>query len=74
MTDEEYCELNHVTFRISTELPPSVRALTYHDQDGNEFVLINDLCCPAQKKKSAAHELEHIKRGEQYDIEFKEYG
>lgn len=33
----------------------------------------NDLCCPAQKKKSAAHELEHIKRGELYDIEFKEY-
>ena len=73
MTDKEFCELNHVTFRVSTELPSSVRALTYHDQDGNEFVLINDLCAPAQKKKSAAHELRHIKRGDGYNPDFIEY-
>ena len=73
MTDDEYCEMNHVVQRISDELPDSVRAISYYDDDGNPYMLINAKCSPEQQRKSAKHELTHIKRGDGFNAFYTEY-
>ena len=73
MTDEEYCELNHVIVRPSDELPPSVGGTCYHDEDGTEVILINARRCPDKQRASFAHELRHIQRGDGWNPAYLEY-
>lgn len=73
MTDGEYCEMNNVIQRLSTELPASVNAICYHDDDGNPCILINAKCSIEQQRKSARHELTHIKRGDNFNASYVEY-
>ena len=51
MTDDDFCEMNNVIQRISTELPATVNAICYHDDDGNPYMLINAKCSIEQQKK-----------------------
>ena len=73
MTDEDYCEMNGVFVRTSTELPASIGGLCYHDDDGNEYILINSYCSPEKQKRSFAHEVRHLRQGDPYDIYYVEY-
>lgn len=73
MTDDDFCEMNNVIQRISTELPATVNAICYHDDDGNPCMLINAKCSIEQQKKSAKHELAHIKRGDCFNVFYTEY-
>lgn len=73
MNDDDFCEMNNVIQRVSTELPASVRACCYYDDDGTAFILINAKCSIEQQRKSAKHELTHIKRGDNFNISYVEY-
>ena len=73
MTDDEYCEMNHVIQRLSNELPDSVKAISYHDDDGNPFMLINAKYSAEEQRKSAKHELNHIRRGDSDNLSYIEY-
>lgn len=73
MTDEDYCELNGVIIRPTTALPRSVGGTCYHDEEGREYILINLYCSPEKQKRSFAHEVRHLRRGEMYDVYYHEY-
>ena len=73
MTDEDYCELNGVVVRQSAELPYKCGGVCYHDEDGREYILINLYCSPEKQKRSFRHEVRHLRRGEMYDIRYREY-
>lgn len=73
MSNEDYVDLNNVRCLVTTRLPGGVRACTYHDEDGNEFLVVNDFCCPRAKREAADHELRHIRRGETFDPAYREY-
>lgn len=73
MTKAEYAEKEGIVQRVSTELPPSVHAVSYHDDDGTEFVLVNALLSPEAARRSADHELRHIQRGDGWNPRFIEY-
>ena len=42
MTNEDYCELNNIRQCVTTMLPGGVHACTYHDEDGTEFLVVNE--------------------------------
>ena len=73
MTNDDYVELNNIICRTTTLLPGGVKACTYHDEDGNEYVVVNDYCNPKARRASADHELRHIRRGEMYKPDYIEY-
>lgn len=73
MSNEDYCELNNIRQCVTTMLPGGVHACTYHDEDGNEFLVVNDFCCPQARRGAADHEMRHIRRGEMYDSAYTEY-
>ena len=73
MTKEEYAEKENIIQRVCTELPSTVHAITYHDEDGTEFMLFNPLLSPEAARRSAAHELRHIQRGDGWNASYIEY-
>lgn len=73
MTKAEYAEKEGIIQRVSTELPPSVRAISYHDDEGTEILMVNALLSPAAARRSADHELRHIQRGDGWNPRFIEY-
>ena len=54
-------------------LPTSVRGFCYHDDDGEEFVILNSRLTWEMNRKTWDHEKRHIENGDMYDITFKEY-
>ncbi len=58
---------------ILQDLPTSVRAFCYHDDDDNAFVILNARLNREMQKKAYLHELEHIRKGQMYDPDYKEY-
>lgn len=51
------------------ELPPTIRGATVLDSDGNYNVYINSLLGYDAQRKTARHELIHIKNEHFYDYE-----
>lgn len=56
------------------DLPVSVRGFCYHDNDGNNYIVINSRMSQEQQRITYQHELGHIHRGEMYDPTYNEYG
>ena len=56
------------------DLPTSVRGYCYHDDDGEEYIILNARLTREANQKSFRHELEHIERGDMYDMDYHEYG
>ena len=56
------------------DLPTSVRGFCYHDDDGEEFIILNSRLTREQNVRSFDHERQHLKRGEMYDQNYNEYG
>lgn len=57
--------MNEVFVRL-VALPPTVRAFTVPDAQGDYNVYLNSLLSDEQMKKSLMHEKEHIRRGDFY--------
>ena len=56
------------------DLPTSVRGFCYHDDDGEEYVVLNSRLTREQNRKTFDHESEHIARGDMYETSYNEYG
>lgn len=58
---------------LLVDLPTSVRGLCYHDDNGEEFVILNARLTREQNLKTYDHEQKHIERGELYEPTYNEY-
>ena len=56
------------------DLPTSVRGICYHDDDGEEFIILNSRLTREQNRKTYDHEKKHIDRGDMYEPTYNEYG
>ena len=54
-------------------LPTSVRGVCYHDDNGEEFIVLNARLTREANREAYDHELDHIKQGEMYDSSYLEY-
>lgn len=55
------------------DLPTTVRGYCFHDDDGEEFVVLNSRLTREANMKTYNHEQDHIRRGELYDPNYLEY-
>lgn len=55
------------------DLPTSVRGFCYHDDNGEEFIILNSRLTREQNLKTWKHEQEHIRRGDMYEPTYNEY-
>ena len=58
---------------LLVDLPTSVRGFCYHDDNGEEFVILNARLTREQNLKTYDHEQKHIERGELYEPTYIEY-
>lgn len=58
---------------LLVDLPTSVRGLCFHDDNGEEFVVLNSRLTWEQNVKTYDHELKHIENGELTDPNYIEY-
>lgn len=58
---------------LLVDLPTSVRGLCFHDDNGEEFVVLNSRLTWEQNMKTYDHELKHIENGELADPNYIEY-
>lgn len=72
MTEDVYCECNDVIFQ-ERDLPTKIKGFSYHDDEGRFIVVVNTKLGILQNKKTAAHELRHIMRDDNYDYSYIEY-
>ena len=56
------------------DLPTSVRGFCYHDDDGEEYVVLNSRLTYEQNLRTYDHEKRHIDRGDMYEPTYIEYG
>jgi hypothetical protein len=56
------------------DLPTSVRGFCYHDDDGNEYIILNSRHTWEQNRKTWKHEKKHIENGDMYEPTYNEYG
>ena len=55
------------------DLPTSVRGFCYHDNDGNQYIVLNARLTREANQKTYDHERQHILRGDMYDPNYQEY-
>lgn len=55
------------------DLPTTVRGFCYHDDDGEEFIILNSRLTLEQNIKTLKHEQEHLERGDMYNESYNEY-
>ena len=56
------------------DLPTSVRGFCFHDDDGEEFVILNSRLTREQNMTTYKHERKHLVRGDMYEPTYNEYG
>lgn len=56
------------------DLPTSVRGFCFHDDEGEEFVVLNSRLTWEQNRITYDHERKHITNEEMYDSDYHEYG
>ena len=54
-------------------MPTTYRGFCYHDDDGEEFVVLNARHTREANHKTWLHERSHIRRGELYNTTYREY-
>lgn len=58
---------------ILRDLPTSVRGFCFHDDEGEEYVVVNARLTREQNRKTYDHERDHIARGDMYEPQYREY-
>lgn len=58
---------------IVQDLPTAVKGFCYHDNDGESYIVLNARQTKEQNKRTIDHELNHIKNGDMYNPDFREY-
>lgn len=59
---------------ILKDLPVTIKGLCYHDDDGTPVIVLNSRLPREIQQLTFQHEMDHILRGEMYDITYIEYG
>lgn len=59
---------------IYKKLTGKIRGFCCLGSDFEPIIIINDDLSPEQKKKTYKHELDHIRKGEIYNVTYNEYG
>jgi len=59
---------------LLVDLPTSVRGFCFHDDDGEEFIVLNSRLTREQNCLTYDHERKHIEHGEMYKTNYIEYG
>ena len=54
--------MNEVFIRTCYNLPSTVKGFVHEDTDGNYTIFINDNLSDEAKRKTLAHEMNHIKK------------
>lgn len=54
-------------------MPTSIKGFCYHDDDGNEYIVLNSRLTHEMNQASYQHELRHIARGDMYNMNYHEY-
>jgi len=55
------------------DLPTTVRGYCFHDDNGEEFVVLNSRLTHEMNQHTYDHEQEHIRRGDLWDMNYIEY-
>lgn len=55
------------------DLPPAVRGFCYHDDDGEQYIILNARHTREMNLSTYEHELEHINRGDLDNMDYCEY-
>jgi len=55
------------------DLPTTVKGFCYHDDNGEEFVVLNSRLTHEMNQHTYDHEQEHIRRGDLWNMDYKEY-
>lgn len=58
---------------VLVDLPTSVRGFCYHDDDGEEYIVLNARLTREANLKTYEHERKHILRGDLDNPNYKEY-
>lgn len=61
------------TRTVLADLPCRVKAFCFHDDEGNNVMVLNSRLAREQNRKSYGHEGEHIKNGDMYNMDYREY-
>ena len=56
------------------DLPTTVRGFCYHDDNGEEYVVVNARLTREQNRRTYDHEKRHIDRGDMLNEDYHEYG
>ena len=59
---------------ILKDLPVSIKGFCFHDDDGAPVVVINARLSAERRMEAYRHELEHIRNGDMYNMNYNEYG
>lgn len=58
---------------VLVDLPTSIRGFCYHDDDGEEYIVLNSRLPREVNLKTYEHERQHLAAGEMYDATYHEY-
>lgn len=59
---------------ILRDLPTSVRGFCFHDDEDQAFIVLNSRLPHEIQILTYRHELDHIQRGDMYNMNYLEYG
>ena len=59
---------------ILDNLPTTVRGFCFHDDDGEDYIVVNARLTREQNRRTYDHEKKHIDRGDMYEPTYNEYG
>lgn len=72
MTEAAFISANDITF-LARDLPVSIRGFCFHDDEGRYIVVVNSRLDRQMNKRTAKHELRHIMRGDNDNLNYAEY-
>ena len=58
---------------LLTDLPTSVKGFVYLDSTYQYVIVLNSRMSKEIQQKTYRHELDHIRKGEPFDLDFREY-
>ena len=65
--------MNEERDAVLVDLPTSIRGFCYHDNDGEEYIILNARLTREQNRITYRHERRHIARGDLYNESYQEY-
>lgn len=65
--------MNKTIVRLG-DFPPCIHSFVFHDDDGNNIIVVNSRLSADQQREAFEHEIRHIRNGDMYDKDYHEYG